>query len=319
MNKICVIGVYFGKVKNYFPLWIKSCQNNPKIDFLVFSDQIYDKPLPKNVNIIPFTLHQFKTLAISKLGITNISIDRPYKLCDFKPFYGEIFQDYVHQYEYWGHCDFDMLFGDIYNFLVKYEYQKYDKFSNLGHLSFYRNTTNVNHYYTLPGSRYNYLEVLTQNKDFTFDENAGIVQIYLKNNLPLFKGRLYADISHIYQRYKLSRSCSLVKKDINYKKQIFFMENGKVFRQYFKGKQIVTQEFMYIHFKLRPNFNINFNLESTNAFYITPYGFIPKNEYTINEAIKKFNRYSMIRESYEYLLFRILKIKKSIRNRLSIK
>lgn len=39
MNSICVIGVYFGSLKNYFSLFLKSCGSNQKIDFLIFTDQ----------------------------------------------------------------------------------------------------------------------------------------------------------------------------------------------------------------------------------------------------------------------------------------
>ena len=55
--KICVIGVYFGTLPNYFPLWLKSCQKNPMVDFLVFSDQNVER-LPANVKIIPMTLRE---------------------------------------------------------------------------------------------------------------------------------------------------------------------------------------------------------------------------------------------------------------------
>ena len=39
MKSICVLGVYFGSLKNYFSLFLKSCGSNQKIDFLIFTDQ----------------------------------------------------------------------------------------------------------------------------------------------------------------------------------------------------------------------------------------------------------------------------------------
>ena len=36
--KVCVIGVYFGKLPEYFNLWLKSCEYNKDIDFLIVSD-----------------------------------------------------------------------------------------------------------------------------------------------------------------------------------------------------------------------------------------------------------------------------------------
>lgn len=41
MNSICVIGVYFGSLKNYFSLYLKSCEFNQRIDFLIFTDQFF--------------------------------------------------------------------------------------------------------------------------------------------------------------------------------------------------------------------------------------------------------------------------------------
>ena len=35
---ICIVGVYFGKLPKYFNLWLKSCENNSDIDFLIIGD-----------------------------------------------------------------------------------------------------------------------------------------------------------------------------------------------------------------------------------------------------------------------------------------
>ena len=33
MHKICVVGIYFGRFPEYFPLWLNSCGYNKTIDF----------------------------------------------------------------------------------------------------------------------------------------------------------------------------------------------------------------------------------------------------------------------------------------------
>ncbi len=40
MNKIVVIGVYFGNFPEYMNLWLKSCEFNKEIDFIIFTDNI---------------------------------------------------------------------------------------------------------------------------------------------------------------------------------------------------------------------------------------------------------------------------------------
>ena len=134
MNEICIIGVYFGKFKNYFSLWLKSCEYNSTLDFYIFTDVLYEGYRPNNVYFVNMTLTQLKSVASKKIDL-DISLERPYKCCDLRPLYGVIFQDYIKSYKYWGHCDLDLIFGDIRFFLGKYNYSEYDKFLNLGHLS----------------------------------------------------------------------------------------------------------------------------------------------------------------------------------------
>ena len=38
MNRIALIMPHFGHFNNYFKFWLRSCCNNPKIDFLIFTD-----------------------------------------------------------------------------------------------------------------------------------------------------------------------------------------------------------------------------------------------------------------------------------------
>lgn len=39
-NRIGIVGIYFGKLPNYFSLWVKSCSANHSIDFHVITDDI---------------------------------------------------------------------------------------------------------------------------------------------------------------------------------------------------------------------------------------------------------------------------------------
>ena len=49
---------------------------------------------PSNVHVVPMTLEEFKANAKKKLGF-DVCIPQPYKLCDFKPAYGFLFEDYI--------------------------------------------------------------------------------------------------------------------------------------------------------------------------------------------------------------------------------
>ena len=319
-NTICIIGAYFGKFNNYFPLWLRSCAYNSKIDFIIFNDCPAIKNVPINVKMIPFTIQEMKALAIKKTGIKNLYLDKPYKCCDFKPLYGEIFQDYISKYEYWGHCDFDLIWGDIYGFLEKFEYKKYDKFLNLGHLSLYRNTPEVNHRYTEEGSMDNYLKVLTVEQNMAFDENGGMCKIYMHNKYPFFYKRIYADISPIYFRYRLSEYCSLEEPDKNYTHQLFFWDKGKTYRAYIdSNKNIQIEEYMYIHFQKRPNYPLSSECIVANTIFLTNEGFIPKVLGDVSEDdIKQYNKYIPFIEKIELLNYKFTYYWKALKRRLLI-
>lgn len=320
-NSICILAAYFGKFPNYFYLFLKTCEYNSRIDFLIFSDATVSSKLPSNVKIIPFTLGEMKKLADEKMQM-NVALNHAYKCCDFKPVYGVIFSDYIKQYEYWGHCDFDLIFGDIYSFLVKYDYKAYDKFLPLGHLCFYKNTETVKNYYKLPGSQKgNYKEVYSSDLSYAFDELGGMVEIYNYNNLPMFTGRLFADITHEYRRLRLSEHCHIGDKDKNYPYQVFYWKDGKTYRTYFHDGKSYTEEFMYIHFKKRPNFEVMFNIDTVKAFYITNKGFIPMTDDSISiDTVQKYNHYyGQGYELLEHAFFQMKNYKVRLKSRIDRK
>lgn len=232
----------------------------------------------------------------------KISLEKPYKLCDFKEIYGIIFEDYIKNYDYWGECDFDVVFGDLRYFTDKYQIQKYDKFLNRGHLSLYKNTEKVNNYYKLKGSKTgNYEQVFTSPKNFAFDETYGINKIYEKNNFPFFQKRIYGDIDTRYKRFKQSiRS----EEEKNYDYQVYYWDNGHVYRAFLYKKQIQIEELAYIHLQKRKFDDLNFNIVLSNSFYISNKGFINKENKNIPtiKDIKYYNEYNgKIYELIEYL------------------
>lgn len=315
-DSVCIIGVYFGRLRPDFPLWINSCKYNPSIDFLVVTDSaIPDIEIPENVTIKYCTFDELRILAKKKLG-EDIVIGNPYKLCDYKPVYGLIFYEYLKDYEYWGHCDFDLVFGDIRYFLSKYEYQKYDHFLTQGHLSLYRNTLSVLNYYKLKGSRVgNYTTVFTSNKNFAFDENSGIGSIYLFNKLSMFKKNIYADISPFYKQLKRSKFNKIDKPPKNYKNQVFFWEKGKTYCSYLKSGNICTYQLIYIHFQKRkfPPLDLDKMDKCWASFYITPFGFVPKINTLNIELIKSLNPYSLKNELMVEIKWRFLWMLKRIK------
>ena len=288
MNKICVIGVYFGKFPNYFSLWLKSCAYNPNVDFLIFTDN--DLPSTENVKFYPMTLQEMQKRATAVLGF-EASLGKPYKCCDYRVIYGLIFEEYLKGYEYWGHCDFDVIFGDLESFFEKFDLYKYDRFLALGHLSLYKNTKEVNERFKEEGVEPSYKDVYATDKGFAFDEINGMPSYYLKKGYPIFTKNIFSDISSLHHRYRRSEFYLLEKKPQNYKYQIFYWDKGRIYRAYFLKGNIYDEEYIYIHFRKRPNFTVEFDVDTVDSFYITNQGFIPKTGEVNKEIIKKLNKY----------------------------
>lgn len=320
MNKIVLISCYFGKFPNYIDLFFQSCSKNPKIDFIVFSDQRYEKHI-SNVNIVNMSFEQLKKLFIKKLQ-TDIVLDRPYKICDYRPAFGCIFQEYIKEYLFWGHCDLDMIFGDIMKFIPENVLEDCDKIYQLGHLSLYRNTETNNNRFRLEGGQ-SFQDVIATPTSCIFDEVMGIQTKFDLLKVPTYKSRDYADI--ISKKYQFNLSDSYVDKHIknNYKYQVFYWENGRIFRAAYVNGNIKHDEFNYIHFAKR-DMPVNFS-NSAYAFYITNKGFFYKevNDRVTLDTITKYNSKSFMKNLKFYFMFKKrrwqMRLEKYIVNKIATK
>ena len=143
MKRIAFIIPYFGKFNSYFELFLKSCEYNSTVDFLLFTDNKEKYNYPANVKVHYTTLQKLKNEFQNKIDFL-ISLDRPYKLCDYKPLYGHLFADYLTGYDFWGFCDTDLIFGNIRKFYTDEMLDRYDKIGIFGHASIIRNNNDIN-------------------------------------------------------------------------------------------------------------------------------------------------------------------------------
>jgi hypothetical protein len=185
MKKIVLVNCYFGNFPWYFSFFIKSCETNPTVDFIIFSDSKYDGYLPQNVKILPFTLTDFNLLASTKLGF-EIAVKKAYKLCDFKPAYGLIFSEYLSGYDFWGMCDIDIVFGRIREFMSEELLEEYDIMNTrhdylTGSFLLFKNNTEINLLFT---KSKDYKKIFTSDKHYCFDEcNFKHMQLELNMNI----------------------------------------------------------------------------------------------------------------------------------------
>jgi len=110
------VSVWFGKLPAWLPEFHRSCAYNTEFDWLIYTDQPTPTDAPENVRYIKLTKDAFETLASSKTGLT-CKLGITYKLCDYKPLYGHLFEQDLTGYTYWGFCDLDVIWGRLAKFL----------------------------------------------------------------------------------------------------------------------------------------------------------------------------------------------------------
>lgn len=136
MKSIILIHPYFGKLPNFFYFWLESCATNTTINFLIITDQDIKSDYP-NIRIINSTLSEVKQKIEEYVEFT-VNLNKPYKLCDFRPIYYKIFSEYLNGYDFWGYCDNDMILGDIRHFITDEILNSYDYILGMGHMHLQR-------------------------------------------------------------------------------------------------------------------------------------------------------------------------------------
>lgn len=306
MSKIVLINCYFGKLPSFFELFLKSCEKNKEVDFLIFSDNTW-KDLPDNVKIVNISFEELKKKIQSNFDF-DIALNTPYKICDYRPAYGYIFGEYLNEYEFWGYCDFDMIFGNIDKYLTDEVLNSFDKIYQFGHLTIIKNTKINNTLFMDEGNPY-YKDVFQTDVNAVFDEINGIQKKFLQRGLKVYTERDYADITPRHHRFLLSKAFVNIPND-NFRHQIFAYEDGKVFRYYLDEKNIKKEEFIYIHIQKR---DLPVTTEVGDKFFITYKGFIPyENEVTIYD-VKKYNKFKLLSELRVVAKHRKWKILRKIR------
>ena len=281
-GSICLVVCYFGSFPPYFDCVLRSCASNPDIDWLIFTDQTDSPNAPANVHLRKTSLSELRSKFSARLGF-EIALARPRQLCNIKPAFGYLFDDSLAEYEFWGHCDLDMIFGDLRKYLGKEILSSYDRILDLGHLCLYRNTEKVNRYFMLeaPGVPF-YKQVFQQGIEMAFDEWQGIYRIFRYHNLPQYHADVIVDIIPP-TRWKFPRFEGVGIQ--NHFFQVFYWYKGKVFQCYLSSHGApVDVEYAYIHFQKRHLPAPEFNPFQVNGFLITPDGFFP---YTREELPKQ--------------------------------
>lgn len=281
MKKIRLIIPYFGKLPKFFPYFLLTAKRNQKIDFLIYTDQKvgqFEILNAKNIEFVTLSFDDLREKVQSKFDF-KISLKTPYKLCDYRPAYGLIFEEELKGYDYWGFCDTDVLLGDIYQFLEEHSFfeNDYARYGLLGHLQIFKNSREVNRIFMSgQGSDYRlgYHNVYTSEQSFIFDEAEGIQKLFEKSGFDQLQDKFFddIDISHFsFREYGENEP----------KRYYFWSENNGLESIEIKDKMLVVKYPLYAHFQKRtiecPEFKI------VDSFYVIPNQLVVGEKISIQE------------------------------------
>ncbi|GHU66204.1 hypothetical protein FACS1894184_03620 [Clostridia bacterium] len=147
---------------------------NADIDFLILSDCDFRYiSIPNNVTIKKMQFSEIQQLVFEKTS--GGVLPNPYKLCDYRPAYGDIFSEYLQGYDWYGWCDCDMALGSIRGFITDEILQTYDKIGISGFFVLMKNSEEIRLYYKRTDIQTNWVnfnEVKRHKCSFAFDEKT---------------------------------------------------------------------------------------------------------------------------------------------------
>jgi hypothetical protein len=179
LKSILLILPYFGKWPIWFEAHLLSIAKNPTINWLIITDCKLPDNYPENIKFVTTTLQELNK-KVNAVVEVNVPLT-PRKFCDLKPAYGSIFKEYIENYDFWGFCDMDIIWGDIRKFITNDVLENYDIISSRkeaisGHFNLFKNIDELNNLYIeIP----NYKLLFEEPKFNWFDEH--VLTNYIKD------------------------------------------------------------------------------------------------------------------------------------------
>ncbi len=280
MSRIALFIVYVGPLPDYFRYFSESFARNKDVDVDVylFNDRLSQADTSGRLKMIPLTLDQFNELASQKLEMP-IKINWGYKLAEFKPAFGLIFEDYLKTYDFWGYCDLDIILGKISHFiteeiLVTYDVITTSEIQLVAHFALFRNTEILRNLFR---ETEDYVKMFTDNNNYyNFDESCkrfygrplSFEELKATNQL----ASMYDIVMNLREKYNLKVYMNAICREeppfnITYRDGVFF-------------DSMVQEEFLYFHLvKVKLFYLFHFYIPPMqhlpSEFSIVPGGIIP--------------------------------------------
>ena len=295
--KIAIIIPYFGKLPSWFQFFLLSCSKSKLIVFYLFTDDETDFDYPNNFKVFYKSFEEIQKLFKLKLNDEKIYLNHPYKLCDYKPCYGLVFEEYLKEYDFWGYCDVDIILGDVDKYLNKININLYDRVFNLGHFTLYKNSYKNNNSFKLKLNKnfpkYFDFDFISKTSIICNFDEVGTNVIMKEFDFKFYDKCLGANVNGDFIKFRLGDGKFTTNTILTYQDnctyEVRMIDNG-----------YVRNEYMYFHLQNRNDLNgINYSKSILN-YVICNEGFIPYSESSLELLLKKMGGKELDSDLYQY-------------------
>ena len=295
---------YFGERPSYLPLVVRSMAANPDVHWLLFTD----RPVPDAPANVSVRRCEFTDLAarIQSHFDFEISLERPYKLCDFRPAFGEVFAAELAGYDFWGHCDLDVIFGRIRDHLPPEAFDA-DKILIQGNFALYRNTVDAARWFRHEIDGISYRKVMTNAAAMHFDEMAGMHYILRELGISYWQAPVIFDLS--FRRYRTRAEHPKGRDPRRYA-----WEQGEICEYRLVGQDIARRTALLVHLQKRTMRMPSSDVLAADRYWISANGF------AVQKSVSKWAiRAARIPAGSELLPFYVRRVQRSVRRRAARK
>ena len=286
MKSIIFILPYFGNFPNYFQLYLNSCKLNSTINWLLITDANLEKyNMPTNVLVKKTEFQNVQQIVKQKYGSV---LEKPYDLCKYRVAYSELFKEAT-EYDFWGFCDCDLIWGDLRQFLNDEILSHYDKISWRGHMTLFRNSMEINKAYMaeIPGIK-TFKGCIYGTDGINLFDEVGINRIFDALGYSIYKDIPFADLAIRSANFICLHDIFAPNTNSH---QIFRWDSTSGLERIAINEntgEIVRNHVAYVHFLKRP-MDCEYDKQFEKSFLVVPNKFIQDEELTINR-IKQLSR-----------------------------
>jgi len=302
MKRIIVLFPYFGTLPPQYSAWRASAIDNADIDFMFFTD--CDVEPAQNIIVHKMQFEDFCQMCQKPFDFP-IVLDRPYKICDYRPAFAYILEDYIRGYDFWGWGDLDVVYGDIRHFITEDVLSNYKMISGWGHFTLYHNDEDTNTYFMKEIDGYqSFKNVFTVSNTCFFDEyeHKGFGDKWREQRTADCWLEWYFDIVSTPKRAYHLRSYNR-----GWEPVLFEHVDMKFYIIKFEKGRIMRMESLYAHFQHRGF--MKDKVTDYSHFIVTPNAIIDYPKHLINLRLRflcrKRNLMTRFYQLRDYFIWRL--------------